>query len=149
MRTGRTPRAVLPNPQLSILKRNCSDPRMHVALDWLAKFDLKQELRIEYLSQALNLSASRLRHLFHQQLGMSPAQLLKSLRMQAAKDLLTSSFMRTKEVMAAVGLNDASHFARDFKETYGLTPTQLRKQSGVHLKRVAKHRTARADRASA
>lgn len=150
MRTNRKPRAVplRANPQLSFLKQNCTDPRMHIALDLLAS-DLKDELPIEQLSKVLNLSTSRLRHLFHEQLGMSPAQVLKSLRLHAAKDLLTATFQRTKEVMTAVGLNDASHFARDFKEVYGISPSELRKQSDISLKHVAKHDAHKAQRASA
>jgi AraC family transcriptional regulator, arabinose operon regulatory protein len=150
MRTSRKPRAVIlrANPQLSILKQNCSDPRVHLALDLLAG-DIKHKLRIEPLSQALNLSTSRLRHLFHDQLAMSPAQVLKVLRLQAANELLTSTLMRSKEVMAAVGLNDPSHFARDFKQAYGITPSQLRRQSDITRKRVGKHGTSRVEGASA
>jgi transcriptional regulator GlxA family with amidase domain len=111
--------------------------------------DLKDELPVEQLSAALNLSTSRLRHLFHEQLGMSPAQVLKSLRLQAAKDLLSSTFQRAKEVMTAVRLNDASHFARDFREVYGISPSDLRKKSDITLKHVAKHDAHKAQRATA
>jgi AraC family transcriptional regulator of arabinose operon len=122
---------------------------MHLALDLLAACDLKEELRTDHICKALNLSTSRLRHLFHEQLGMSPAQVLKSLRMQAAKNLLISTYMRTKEILTVVGLNDASHFVRDFKDIYGETPSQVRKQSGLHRKHGPKHDTEHAQRASA
>lgn len=39
---------------------------------------------------------------------------------------METTFLRTKEVMLRVGINDASHFARDFKEIYGRTPAQHR-----------------------
>jgi AraC-like DNA-binding protein len=151
MRTSRKPRAVIlrSNPQLSILKQNCTDPRMHLALDLLAACDLKEELRTDHICKGLNLSTSRLRHLFHEQLGMSPAQVLKSLRMQAARNLLISTYMRTKEILTEVGLNDASHFVRDFKDVYGETPSQVRKQSGLHRKHGPKNDTEHAQRASA
>ena len=32
--------------------------------------------------------------------------------------------------MAAVGINDKSHFAKDFKKAYGLSPIQYRQKYG-------------------
>ncbi|MCM3873745.1 MAG: helix-turn-helix transcriptional regulator [Pyrinomonadaceae bacterium] len=53
---------------------------------------------------------------------MSPIQYLRSLRMERAKHLLESSFLSIKEIGHLVGLNDESHFVRDFKKAYGLSP---------------------------
>ena len=114
-------------PLLEILKENCSDPRMRAALDFLLTHKLKQKFQIEDLSHHLGLSTSRVLHLFHEHFGFSPAQALKSRRMRRAMELL-STFMTVKEIMDEVGLNDLSHFVRDFKRMYGLTPSQLRQQ---------------------
>jgi AraC-like DNA-binding protein len=46
--------------------------------------------------------------------------------MERAKDLLESSFLSVKEIAYQVGLNDESHFVRDFKSTYGLSPAIYR-----------------------
>jgi hypothetical protein len=46
--------------------------------------------------------------------------------MQRAKDLLESSFLSVKEIAFQVGLNDESHFVRDFKSTYGFSPAHYR-----------------------
>jgi AraC-like DNA-binding protein len=53
---------------------------------------------------------------------MTAAQYLKSLRMQRAKELIDSTFLNTKEIMQRVGINDESHFVREFKKLYGLPP---------------------------
>lgn len=53
---------------------------------------------------------------------MTPAQYLKSLRMQRAKQLIDSTFLNTKEIMRRVGMKDESHFVREFKRVYGLPP---------------------------
>ena len=42
--------------------------------------------------------------------------------MERAKHLLESSFLSIKEIGHLVGLNDESHFVRDFKKAYGLSP---------------------------
>ena len=46
--------------------------------------------------------------------------------MERAKDLLESSFLSVKEIAYQVGLNDESHFVRDFKSTYGFSPALYR-----------------------
>lgn len=46
--------------------------------------------------------------------------------MERAGHLLETSFLSIKEVAHAVGINDGSHFARDFKTIHGVTPTQYR-----------------------
>ena len=48
--------------------------------------------------------------------------------MERAKDLLESSFLSVKEIAFQVGLNDESHFVRDFKSTYGYSPALYRSQ---------------------
>jgi hypothetical protein len=48
--------------------------------------------------------------------------------MERAKDLLESSFLSVKEIAYQVGLNDESHFVRDFKSTYGFSPALYRSQ---------------------
>jgi len=46
--------------------------------------------------------------------------------MERAKVLLESSFLSVKEIAFRVGLNDESHFVRDFKSTYGYSPALYR-----------------------
>ena len=57
---------------------------------------------------------------------MPPIRYLRLLRMERAKNLLESSFLSVKEIAFQVGLNDESHFVRDFKSTYGFSPALYR-----------------------
>jgi hypothetical protein len=57
---------------------------------------------------------------------MPPIRYLRLLRMERAKELLESSFLSVKEIAYQVGLNDESHFVRDFKATYGFSPALYR-----------------------
>lgn len=59
---------------------------------------------------------------------MSPAQYLKHLRLEQARDLLENSFKPIKKIGSTVGMSDPSHFTRDFKEKYGASPSDYRKQ---------------------
>lgn len=113
---------------ITSLKRECRDRRLRAAIDYLLAHDLKRTFRAAQLSRHLNLSTTRVHHLFHEQLGLSPGKIFKLRRMQKAKELLGSTFMSVKEVMAEVGFNDLSHFVRDFKQTFGKSPSELRKE---------------------
>ena len=47
--------------------------------------------------------------------------------MREATVLLSTTFLSIKEVMVRVGFGDESHFVKDFKKIYGMTPTEYRK----------------------
>ena len=88
--------------------------------------DVRGELSLGEFAQSVNLSVWRLCHIFKSDVGMPPIRYLRQLRMERAKDLLESSFLSVKEIAYQVGLNDESHFVRDFKSTYGYSPALYR-----------------------
>jgi transcriptional regulator GlxA family with amidase domain len=78
------------------------------------------------LADLVNLSTSRLRHLFKQETGTTPVQFLRELRMRNAEILLRTTFLTIKEVGSSVGMRSVSHFAREFKKVHGISPTAYR-----------------------
>lgn len=80
------------------------------------------------LAQYVNISPSRLHQLFKDELGLPPAKYLHHLRMKQARELLETSYLSVKEVMRQIGVTDESHFVRDFKKSYGLTPAKYRQR---------------------
>jgi len=103
-----------------------TDPRIRLALEL---FNETRTVRVGQIASSLNLSESRFRHLFKQELGISPTQYLKIVRLGQARELLTSSFLTIKEVAVRVGFNDISHFVRDYKNLFGQTPSEARRLS--------------------
>ncbi len=85
--------------------------------------------RITDLTRAVNLSSSRLQHLFKSETGRTIPRYLKDARMEKARLLLDSTFLSIKEIMHRVGISSDSHFARDFREASGLSPTEYRARS--------------------
>ena len=80
------------------------------------------------LAALVNLSPSRLHQLFKAETGVPPARYLRQLRMRRARELLETTHLSVKQVIASVGLTDESHFVRDFKKTCGLTPARYRER---------------------
>lgn len=99
----------------------------------LMEENLRAELPLGRLAEAVNLSASRLHQLFRDETGTSPARHLKSLRLARARRLLETTFLSVKEIRASVGMDDESHFTRDFRGAYGCTPTECRKRGGPQV----------------
>src|SRR5947209_1199610 len=95
-------------------------------------------LSLRELAASINLSVSRLRLLFKAVTGISLIQYSKLLRMQEAKSLLETSFLPVKQIVARTGFNDVSHFVRDFKKAYGMTPKQYREWYHMHPARQIK-----------
>ncbi len=91
----------------------------------LMQHRLHVKLSLRELAAAVSLSASRFSHLFKIQTGISPAQYLKSMRLQKAGDLLEGSHLSIKEVAVHVGLNP-SRFSESFRKIHGVTPLQYR-----------------------
>ncbi len=103
------------------------DPRVKIVIA-LIQDDLRNSPSVEHLAQLLHLSPSRFNHIFRAETNVSLVQYVKALKMRRAKELLETTFLSVKETMSTVGLSDLSHFVRDFKKTYGVTPTQYRKR---------------------
>lgn len=89
---------------------------------------LHRDLTLEELARHVNLSPSRLRHLFKEETGTSPARFLKTLRLEKAKALIEGTFLSLKQIMVKVGIRDRRHFAEDFKKAYGSAPAGYREQ---------------------
>jgi len=103
------------------------DRRVQAVIDYMLD-DLSRPLQLAEIAQSVNLSASRLQHLFKANTNMTATQYLKTLRMQKAKQLLDNTFLNTKEIMQRVGIKDESHFVREFKRIYGLPPGSYKQQ---------------------
>lgn len=116
------------------------DRRVQAVIDYMAE-DLSRPLRLNDVAHSVNLSASRLQHLFKADTDMTAAQYLKSLRLQRAKQLIDSTFLNTKEIMKRVGMRNESHFVREFKKVYGLPP-------GSYKQRLPAPRLTRANSAN-
>src|ERR1044071_7533303 len=103
------------------------DPRVLKVVDYI-EANPHLNLQFDRLAQSMNMSPSRLRHIFTAQVGVSPKQYLRTIRLELAKYLVENTYLNVKEVMTKVGFNDESHFVRDFEKAFGLTPSRHRQK---------------------
>jgi transcriptional regulator GlxA family with amidase domain len=106
-----------------------ADPRIVFATRLLSRRISKPDDSVGEIATLLHLSSSRFRHLFKQEVGITPKRYVKQLRLRQAKQLLETSLLSVKEVSARVGVNDISHFVRDFKARFGINPSEVRRRA--------------------
>ena len=106
--------------------RKMYDRRLLLVL-MLIEDNVRRQLAIRDLAEAVNLSPSRLAHLFKSEVGVSPQRYLNNIRLEKAKECLESGMLSVKEVAAEVGFPNVSCFCRTFKARNGTTPKEYRK----------------------
>jgi AraC family transcriptional regulator of arabinose operon len=79
------------------------------------------------LAAVAGLSPSRFRQVFSDDVGYSPQEYLGRLRMERGRQLLDEGRTSVKEAAASIGL-DVSHFSRDFRRRFGVSPGSYRAQ---------------------
>lgn len=86
-------------------------------------------LPLPVTATSMHVSESRLSHLIKEYYGISYSALVKNLKMEHARFLLTHYFdMTIGEIAAAVGYSDPQYFSRVFSKNSGISPSDYRKQ---------------------
>lgn len=83
----------------------------------------------------LNLSYSLLRSLFKQVTGVSMSSYQQQLKLNLAKELLTTSSKNISEIAYETGFESVSRFCCFFRQHMGITASDFRMRNGILLKR--------------
>ena len=104
--------------------------------DRIVPFSLKQiehatgQVSMKQLADDLYISQRQLERLYKTQVGMTPVQYARLIRVQKARSLLkVNTQLSTARIGAELGFYDQSHFIRDFKSIIGITPNRYRQYS--------------------
>ncbi|ACT00017.1 response regulator [Paenibacillus sp. JDR-2] len=89
-----------------------------------------EELSLEETAEHVHLNPHYFSKVFKQQVGATFIDYLTGLRIEKAKQLISSADeLALKEVCFEVGYKDPNYFSRVFKRVTGLTPTEYRSQA--------------------
>jgi len=99
------------------------------AIDEFINRNLDQKLTLEDLSAAIHLSKKQISRIIRQEYHCSFPSLLNSKRLANAVLLLKSTDMSIEQIIAATFCNSPNYFYAVFREAYGMSPLQYRKES--------------------
>ena len=87
----------------------------------------KEEISLSDIAKAGLISEREALRIFSKSLGESPIHFLIGYRLSMGAKLLESSDLNIDQISEKVGFESSSHFAKLFKRSYSLTPTQYRR----------------------
>lgn len=96
--------------------------RLMKAID---KYISQPDLSVEQLASEMAMSHTLFYEKVNKVLGMPPASLIRSCRMQKAKSLLVEGKLSVGEVALTCGFTDAKYFSTAFKKFYGISPSKV------------------------
>ncbi len=87
-----------------------------------------------YIEEKLGISNSQLYRKIKQNFGFSPGDLIRTIRLKYAAELLRKSNCTVSEVCYQSGFNNRSYFYREFKKMYNSTPKNYQLQNNSRIR---------------
>ena len=86
-----------------------------------------EQFSVEKLAEKVNMSVSQLNRKLKALIDQPAGQLIRSLRLQRAADLLKQNAGSIAEICYRVGFSDQAYFSRTFKKQFGYSPSEYKK----------------------
>lgn len=116
------------------LERTYELTRIHSHSDMVGKAKkrireaLESNLTIQQIAEEMGTSYSNFRKLFKEYTGCSPAAYLQDLKLQRAKELLSTTNMSIKEIAYRLHFDSPDYFSAKFKIKTGYKPSDMRRK---------------------
>ena len=89
---------------------------------------LESNLTIQEIADELSMSYSNFRKLFNEYTGLSPAVYQQDLKLQRAKELLSTTDLSVKEIAYRLNFDSPDYFSAKFKIKTGRKPSEMRRK---------------------
>jgi transcriptional regulator GlxA family with amidase domain len=107
---------------LQIARKEGQLSQIRTAIEWI-KEHYTETLRIDALAGIVGMSLPTFHRHFKAATAMSPLQYQKTMRLQAARQLLTTN-SNASNAAFSVGYESASQFTREYTRLFGVTPAK-------------------------
>jgi signal transduction histidine kinase/CheY-like chemotaxis protein/ligand-binding sensor domain-containing protein/AraC-like DNA-binding protein len=101
---------------------------IRVLIDLIRKNIENENLHSAYIEKELGISSSQLYRKTKEIFGLSPGDLIRTIRLKHAAELLRKNLLTVSEVCYKSGFNNRSYFYREFKKVYNTTPKNYQLQ---------------------
>lgn len=109
-------------------KGKMSDYYITEAINYIEQ-NFQYDISIGDVAKNCGIDRSYFGKIFHKYVGKTPQEFLISYRMMKATELLKLTDLSIADIGNAVGYSNQLHFSRAFKNTYGISPRNWRKQN--------------------
>jgi AraC-like DNA-binding protein len=89
---------------------------------------LESDLTIQHVAEEMGVSYSNFRKLFKEFTGLSPATYQQELRLQRAKELLSTTDLTVKEIAYRLNFESPDYFSAKFKSKMGCKPSEIKQR---------------------
>lgn len=88
---------------------------------------VRSKLSVPQVAAQVDVSSSYLTTLFHKHLQIAPGEYIRRIRLQESKQMIRENTMNFTQIAAALHYSTVHHFSRQFKEKFGITPSEYAK----------------------
>lgn len=86
-----------------------------------------EDLSVPLVSHQVDMSPSYLTALFQKHLAISPGEYIRRVKLQESKHMIRENKLNFTEIAAELQYSTVHHFSRQFKEKFGITPSEYAK----------------------
>ncbi len=88
---------------------------------------VREKLTVPVVARHVDVSPSYLTALFRKNLQISPGEYIRRVKLQESKQMIREDNMNFTEIAAVLQYSTVHHFSRQFKDKFGITPTEYAK----------------------
>ena len=88
---------------------------------------VREKLSVPVVARNVDVSTSYLTALFHKHLRISPGEYIRRVKLQESKQMIREGTMNFTEIATVLQYSTIHHFSRQFKEKFGITPSEYAK----------------------
>ena len=86
-----------------------------------------EKLTVPVIAQAVQVSASYLTALFHRHLQIAPGEYIRRIKLEKSRQMIRQGQMNFTEIAESLQYSTIHHFSRQFKQMFGMTPSEYLK----------------------
>ena len=88
---------------------------------------IREKLSVPLVARQVDVSPSYLTALLDKNLQISPGEYIRRIKLQESKQMIRENNLNFTEIAAELQYSTVHHFSRQFKEKFGITPTEYAK----------------------
>lgn len=88
---------------------------------------IRERLSVPLIAAAVGVSPSYLTVLFHRNLQISPGEYIRRIKLQESKQMIRENNLNFTQIASMLQYSTVHHFSRQFKDKFGITPTEYAK----------------------